>query len=68
MNAERFTTPELKELESKILDAEEKMLTLEREIFQELRLVRGRACRAHPADGGGHRGAGRHLRTGASGR
>jgi DNA mismatch repair protein MutS len=38
VNAERFTTPELKELESKILDAEEKMLTLEREIFQEVRL------------------------------
>jgi DNA mismatch repair protein MutS len=38
VNAERFTTPELKELESKILDAEEKMLTLEREIFLELRL------------------------------
>jgi DNA mismatch repair protein MutS len=38
VNAERFTTPELKDLESKILDAEEKMLTLEREIFQELRL------------------------------
>jgi DNA mismatch repair protein MutS len=38
VNAERFTTPELKELESKILDAEEKMLTLEREIFHELRL------------------------------
>ena len=38
MNAERFTTPELKELESKVLDAEDKMLTLEREIFQELRL------------------------------
>ncbi len=38
VNAERFTTPELKELESKILDAEEKMLVLEREIFQQLRL------------------------------
>src|SRR5581483_5482532 len=37
VNAERFTTPELKELESKILDAEDKMLTLEREIFQDLR-------------------------------
>jgi DNA mismatch repair protein MutS len=37
VNAERFTTPELKDLESKILDAEEKMLELEREIFQELR-------------------------------
>jgi DNA mismatch repair protein MutS len=37
VNAERFTTPELKELESKILDAEERILVLEREIFQELR-------------------------------
>jgi DNA mismatch repair protein MutS len=36
-NAERFTTTELKELESKVLDAEEKILTLEREIFQEVR-------------------------------
>ncbi len=36
-NAERFTTPELKELEAKVLAAEEKILTLEREIFQELR-------------------------------
>jgi DNA mismatch repair protein MutS len=36
-NAERFTTPELKELESKVLAAEEKILTLEREIFVELR-------------------------------
>jgi DNA mismatch repair protein MutS len=37
VNAERFTTPELKELESKILDAEDRMLTLEREIFAQLR-------------------------------
>jgi DNA mismatch repair protein MutS len=37
VNAERFTTPELKELESKVLDAEEKMLELEREIFHQLR-------------------------------
>lgn len=37
VNAERFTTPELKDLESKVLDAEDKILTLEREIFQELR-------------------------------
>jgi DNA mismatch repair protein MutS len=36
-NAERFTTPELKELESKVLDAEDKMLTLERELFSELK-------------------------------
>jgi len=46
VNAERFTTPELKELESKVLDAEDKMLTLEREIFQELRLfAAGQAAR-----------------------
>jgi DNA mismatch repair protein MutS len=37
VNAERFTTPELKVLEAKILDAEEKILTLEREIFEQLR-------------------------------
>ena len=36
-NAERFTTPELKELESKVLDAEEKILALEREIFADLK-------------------------------
>jgi DNA mismatch repair protein MutS len=36
-NAERFTTPELKELEAKVLSAEEKILTLEREIFQQVR-------------------------------
>ena len=39
VNAERFTTPELKELETKILEAEEKMLALEREIFEELRVL-----------------------------
>jgi DNA mismatch repair protein MutS len=37
VNAERFTTPELKEYERKVLDAEEKILTLEREIFTEVR-------------------------------
>lgn len=37
VNAERFTTPELKELESKVLDAEDKILALEKEIFGELR-------------------------------
>ena len=37
VNAERFTTPELKELEGKVLQAEERMLELEREIFGELR-------------------------------
>jgi len=37
VNAERFTTPELKEYESKILDAQEKIVEIERRIFNELR-------------------------------
>lgn len=37
VNAERFTTPELKELEAKVLSAEEKILDLERQIFAEIR-------------------------------
>lgn len=37
VNAERFTTPELKELEAKILEAEDKILTLERELFGQVR-------------------------------
>ena len=36
-NAERFTTPELKELEEKVLTAEERILALERGLFVELR-------------------------------
>ncbi|MBR2356637.1 MAG: DNA mismatch repair protein MutS [Lentisphaeria bacterium] len=39
VNAERFITPELKELESKILGAEEKSKALELEIFQQLRAM-----------------------------
>jgi DNA mismatch repair protein MutS len=46
VNAERFTTPELKELESKILEAEEKILAIEREIFEQLRVfTTGHAAR-----------------------
>ncbi len=37
VNAERFITPELKELESKILGAEDKARALEAQLFQELR-------------------------------
>src|SRR5262249_26178218 len=33
VNAERFTTPELKEYESKILDAQEKIVEIERRLF-----------------------------------
>ncbi len=39
VNAERFITPELKELESKILGAEEKSKALELELFQQLRTM-----------------------------
>jgi DNA mismatch repair protein MutS len=35
--AERFTTPELKEYEAKILDAQEKIIEIERRLFAELR-------------------------------
>ncbi len=37
VNAERFTTPELKEYEAKILTAQERSLEIERRIFGELR-------------------------------
>src|SRR5215470_14558643 len=37
VNAERFTTPELKDYERKVLDAEEKILALEKELFAEVR-------------------------------
>lgn len=45
VGAERFTTPELKELEVKILEAEERMLAIERELFETLRAL----CAAHAA-------------------
>ncbi len=37
VNAERFTTPELKEYESKILDAQEKIVEIERHLFAAFR-------------------------------
>ncbi len=37
VNAERFTTPELKELEARILEAEEKLQALERDLFLDVR-------------------------------
>ncbi len=45
VNAERFTTPELKELEAKVLDAEDRMLSLERDLFADVRA----AAAAHAA-------------------
>ena len=38
VNAERFITPELKEMEEKVLKAEEKMASLEHALFDELRI------------------------------
>lgn len=38
VNAERYITPELKEIEEKILSAEDRSKTLEYELFEELRL------------------------------
>ncbi len=37
VNAERFTTPELKEYEAKVLGAEERIIELETELFNQLR-------------------------------
>ncbi|HKT26210.1 MAG TPA: DNA mismatch repair protein MutS, partial [Terriglobales bacterium] len=39
VNAERFTTPELKQYESKVLEAEEKIVEIERRLFTELRVA-----------------------------
>jgi DNA mismatch repair protein MutS len=38
VNAERYATPELKEYERKVLDADEKIAEIERRLFAELRL------------------------------
>lgn len=46
VNAERFTTPELKQYEAKVLEAEEKIVEIERRLFTELRTaVAGEAKR-----------------------
>ena len=45
VNAERFTTPELKEYETKVLDAQEKIVEIERRLFAELRAAIAAAAR-----------------------
>jgi len=45
VNAERFTTSELKEYEAKILEAQEKIVEIERRIFAELRAAIGGEAR-----------------------
>ncbi len=51
VNAERFTTPELKEYESKVLAADERISEIERRLFAEVRLYvaqQSPACDAPP--------------------
>ena len=45
VNAERFSTPELKELEARILEAEERSQDLERQLFVEIRRAVGAEAR-----------------------
>jgi len=45
VNAERFTTPELKEYERKVLDAEQRMQEIEQGLFLELRAMVGEHAR-----------------------
>jgi DNA mismatch repair protein MutS len=49
-NAERYVTPELKALEAKILDAEDRILALEARLFGDVRRARRRrrGCRRRP--------------------
>ncbi len=48
VNAERFTTPELKDYETKILTAQERSLEIERRLFAELRAHTPRRRPPHP--------------------
>ena len=52
VNAERFTTPELKEYEAKVLDAQEKMVEIERRLFANCVRDRRRGA-PHPANRAG---------------
>jgi DNA mismatch repair protein MutS len=46
VNAERFTSPELKDYERKVLDADERIITIERRLYNELReFIAGQAAR-----------------------
>ena len=66
-NAERFTTPELKDYERKVLDAEEKILTLEKELFAEVRRRAAAQAQRIRATAVGGRGTGRDGGAGAGG-
>ena len=64
-NAERYITPELKELENKILGAEEKILRLEARLFEE---VRGEVLKHHDAVAAARGAPGRTRRVQRPGR
>ena len=51
VNGERFITPELKEMEEKLLKAEEKMMTLEQTLFNELKQYLSQFADAVQIDG-----------------
>lgn len=52
-NAERYITPELKEMEDMILGAEDKLVQLEYELFRELRRADCKKCGPYPENGKG---------------
>ena len=67
VGGERFITPELKEMEAKILGADERARHLEYQLFQTLREETLRELGADPADGQRDRDARRHLWPGGDG-
>ena len=67
VGGERFITPELKEMEAKILGADERARHLEYQLFQTLRDETLRRTGADPADGQGDRDSRCDLRAGGNG-
>ena len=59
VNAERFTSGELKEYERKVLEAEERILEIERRLYTEIREAIAREAARLRQTGGGHRATGR---------
>ena len=52
VNAERYFTEELKHFETQVLEADEKRLELEQQVFDDLRAAVGGGRPAHSGDGG----------------
>jgi DNA mismatch repair protein MutS len=61
VGAERFTTPELKEYETRVLDAQEKIVEIERRIFAELRSAIALEAKSRWARFAGRAGGGAQL-------